>query len=235
MAERWCAVHGRIDGEDQVACPHGFTSCVVHTERPILFSTPMVRAILRGQKTQTRRMVRALRREYLADAVGWSVAADAAGRHVWGPEYPMLDGDVGIGPRRLCPYGQPGDRLWMRETWVYGRCVRHDGDVAEAPCTCRPVRYAADHPPGVGVPRGEWRPSIHMARRDARVTMTVADVRVERVQAITEADAAAEGVGDVREYRELWVAINGAASWRRDPWVWVVTFKDVRHVVQTGG
>lgn len=164
-------------------------------ERPIILSGPMVRAILAGAKTQTRRVVK----------------PQAMGQ--WGPVVP-------------CPYGRPGDRLWVREAW---RPV-HGGysDLG--------ARYRADFERDQTV----WRPSIHMPRWASRITLEVTGVRVERLQDISEADAQAEGsfewaaeqdtpVRDLDEarlvYLQLWQSINGPASWDADPWVWVVEFR----------
>lgn len=158
-------------------------------ERPIMFSAPMVRAILAGRKTQTRRVVRFL-------------------------------------PPRPCPYGVPGDRLWVRETW----CA--DGlDDGSAPL----YHFRAD---GDHDPEATWRPSIFMPRTACRIVLDVTGVRIERVQDISEADAKAEGpelLPDPMQdtprrwrdsYRTLWDSINGKrAPWDSNPWVWVVEFK----------
>jgi hypothetical protein len=177
-------------------------------ERPILFSGPMVRAILDGQKTQTRRIVK--------------------------PQ-PSIEGQE---PHLVrCPYGVPGDRLWVRETWGEGGMTK-PGD---------PASYAADWPDAGAIRK--WRPSIHMPRWASRIDLEVTAVRVERLQAITEEDARAEGAahriargGDlsgalegetpiqhVAHFRDLWDSINGERTpWASNPWVWVVSFKRVR-------
>jgi len=170
------------------------------TERPILFSAPMVRALLAGTKTQTRRALR--------DGTWWT------------PEH----GVIRMAPAGLactgfahvaCPYGKPGNRLWVRETWAqHGlRAVyRADGD---------------ERPTGAGA----WRPSIHMPRKLSRITLEVTGVRVERLQDISTSDCWAEGipsspdVDPLHEYRDLWESINGTGSWDANPWVWVVEFK----------
>lgn len=213
-------------------------------ERPILFSAPMVLALLAGAKTQTRRVVKLCGAEAIdeTDAIGchwpWSPEADD-----WLP----------------CPYGRPGDRLWVREAFSLGRRVENGEGVvddelvwigrlpAEDPRKhafmskwC--VGYAAD-----GC-EGKMRPSIHMPRWASRITLEVTAVRVERLQAISEEDAKAEGAahriaagGDLagafeidathinyrEHFRDLWESINGAESWAANPWVWVVSFKRV--------
>lgn len=176
-------------------------------ERPILFSAPMVRAILDGSKTQTRRVVK-LQTPKAASISDFCVDGIRVGR---------------------CPYGQPGDRLWVREAWAdCDKLVRY---------------YATDdvHP------LRKKRPSIHMPRWASRITLEVTGVRVERLQDISEGDCIDEGIGQVvqerlpkfevrgeydaidiepvEEYRDLWESINGPDSWGANPWVWVVKFK----------
>lgn len=217
-------------------------------ERPILFSGPMVRAIIAGRKTQTRRPYK-----------------PSGG-------FPKIDGETTpttseqwteYGPSR---YGNSGDRLWVKEGW---RPAWHD----DLYCT---VQYAADSsyrkPEFDSEERGHrfadlceqsgdnaepWHPSIYMWREMSRLTLEVTGVRVERLQEISESDAIAEGVqterdhygGDVplkvhgsvawhryderacsavsavESYRTLWDSINGKTSWDANPWVWVVEFK----------
>ena len=166
-------------------------------ERPILFSAPMVRAILDGTKTQTRRVVKPQPPAVFCEG---DVAAITNGTHwtisklpdrkVWHP-----DPHPGI----LCPYGQPGDRLWVRETFadLHGTGIEHRPDPAGP---LKRYAFAADHPPGshgdearkeFGV---KWKPSIHMPRAASRITLEITGVRVERLQDISEADAIAEGI-----------------------------------------
>ncbi len=184
------------------------------TDRPILFSGPMVRAILAGQKTQTRR-----------------VAKGVVARHTSTGE--ALANIDSAGPRVRCPYGQPGDRLWVRET--FGHFERND--------TLKPgdtIYYRAD---GECLELEPWRPSIHMPRWASRILLQVTGIRVERLQDITRADALAEGIVETRDgyglpdgshyhaddpresYWSLWEAINGPGSVQSNPWVWVVEFK----------
>lgn len=190
------------------------------TERPILFSAPMVQAILAGQKTQTRRVIR-LRHD--ADVV-------VVDGRVWKPARVDYSGYVD------CPYGQPGDRLWVRETWAQARAARHDQPLRDV------IAYAADRESMAdlfGIPDRRWRPSIHMPRWASRITLEVTGVRVERLRDITPADAMAEGVTVpswdgttealiyVEAYRDLWEQIHGAGAWRANPWVWVVEFRRI--------
>jgi hypothetical protein len=108
-----------------------------------------------------------------------------------------------------CPYGQPGDRLWVREAWAYVD-DEVDGRL-EYRATCELA----------GV---KWLPSIHMPRWASRITLEITAVRVERLQDISEDGAKAEGVPDRNAYHKLWEQINGAGSAVADPWVWVVEF-----------
>jgi hypothetical protein len=189
-------------------------------ERPILFSAPMVRALLKGKKTQTRRIVKKLHpdcREMIAhdQTGGLFVCRDAFSRCVQ-----MLPS----------PYGQPGDRLWVKETFA------PMGD-AQSPSS---VRYRADREyPQVK----KWKPSVFMPRRASRILLEVVSVRAERLQDISEADAMAEGIHQSAEravenldypghspqetYRELFESINGAGSWDANPWVWVIEFRRI--------
>lgn len=216
------------------------------TDRPILFSAPMVRALMSGTKTQTRRVVKFL---------GADVIDERDGR-AW-PWSPQHDEWV------TCPYGSSGDRLWVRETWA-AHWMYDDVPPTLARSTHPDDNqwFAADveGTPGThGCPaegrRGKWRPSIHMPRWASRITLDVTGVRVERLNDISAADAMAEGIrrwtkdgtlskfgtaepGDdgappwvdmprsaVDGYRTLWESINGAGSWTANPWVWVVSFR----------
>lgn len=174
-------------------------------ERPILFSAPMVRALLDGSKTQTRRVVKPRHLAQIDLSRGGCVAN-------WSK--PM-------------PYGQPGDRLWVREAFA-----RIDGQTR--PWIETDYRATYQHGDRLGDTLGikkRWKPSIHMPRHASRITLDVAGVRVERLNDISEADALAEGIthstlNDPRvEYRWLWESINGPESWAANPWVWVICFK----------
>ena len=188
--------------------------------RPILFSGPMVRAILDGHKTQTRRVVK----------VGDTIEERDDGTR-WPYFTTWTHGDDGS-PWASCPYGEPGDRLWVRESFVYRS--KHDR-----------YYYKADHEAPFTAPyaHGGWKPSIHMPRAASRLTLDVTAIRVERLQEISEADAIAEGVlrtggraqlqpnhfRPARElFSELWDSINeDRAPWASNPWVWVVEFSRV--------
>jgi hypothetical protein len=196
-------------------------------ERPILFSAPMVRALLAGTKTQTRRAV----------VPQPQMVAEKSIQPWNGEPAALLRMLTQSG--RTCRYGQPGDRLWVRETWSAPHKY-DDRRPSHIPALAR-WHYAATEDRGGLL----WRPSIHMPRCASRITLEVTSVRVERLQDISEADALAEGIvhthggyglpagehfhaADPREsYLSLWEAINGAGSVQANPWVWTVQFKRV--------
>jgi hypothetical protein len=188
-------------------------------ERPILFSGPMVRALLAGTKTQTRRAF-SPRMEKLMRAA----AAMGEVSHFL-DEGSMQPNDLDY-VRSFFPYGQPGDRLWVRETHnTHGGLAtyRADGDwIAD---------YHREEPQQ---PRLRWVPAIHMPRAVSRITLEITGVRVERLQDISDPDALAEGCShdDMRHgdrlasvYARLWEDINGPGAWAQNPWVWVVEFE----------
>jgi len=206
-------------------------------ERPILFSAPMVRAILEGRKTQTRRVVKVQPGPSCCIEEGDEGEPPFVYSSLYGdgPGYEVHESRA---PCR-CPYGAPGDRLWVRETWMQnpGREISPDGNRHD-------VIYRADechYGPAI-----RWRPSIHMPRWASRIDLEVTGVRVERLQDISEEGAIAEGVGRVGErfkgymplhtggqydpalaktsFSQLWESINGDGSWDANPWVWVVEF-----------
>ena len=182
-------------------------------ERPILFSAPMVRALLAGTKTQTRRVVKMESHQQIEqrdDGRDWP----------W-----MYDGERDADYWMACPYGQPGDRLWVRESF------------ARVPTACgsEDIVFAADYQDGSDRAAGvRYTPSIHMPRAVSRITLEITGVRVERLQDISRGDAMAEGCPfpnmaqgpDPRDwYAQLWEQINGHGSWEANPWVWVIEFR----------
>lgn len=218
-------------------------------ERPILFNAPMVRAILEGRKTVTRRAVRAGFNPN--DLEGTLSRSECRRLHRELPQY--------FGAAYFCPYGQPGDRLWVRETWgVISHTWNEHGDmvdwVPDRPATAirelpfgrgyysGHVIYAADganewagDDDGGGEPRSAWHPSIHMPRAACRILLEITHVRVERLQDISREQCIAEGpqypVADHLarawhvQFRDLWQSTGG--NWDANPWVWVVEFKRV--------
>jgi len=211
-------------------------------ERPILFNGDMVRAILEGRKTMTRRVMKHQPGE-----------VTAVGRPLF-----FQDGDTGRRVSPKCPYGQPGDRLWVRETWMNlkGTGVSGSPDPKFNPKQI-PVAYRAEctaEGEDARIDMGlKWRPSIYMPRWASRINLEITGVRVERLQGISEEDAKAEGIEPVggpasvspwrnyrigkdgemslhcsapsRSFMTLWESINGPGSWDANPWVWVVEFR----------
>jgi hypothetical protein len=193
-------------------------------ERPILFSGQMIRAILDGSKTMTRRVVK-------PQPVS-GISIDPIKRE-WVEGIPH------------CPYGYPGDRLWVRETWrVEGKHT--DGYSPSCIGANRSHFGRIDYEASIAWNKdmyGKLRPSIHMPRWASRITLEVTGVRVERLQDITEADAEAEGVAFMRDipdadetltakvlFEILWDSINAKRGygWDVNPWVWVVEFRRVK-------
>lgn len=219
-------------------------------ERPILFKSEMIKAILDGRKTQTRRVVKSAKDR------------NGSGCHLAPCE---IAGDVNGGDYSLSPYGQPGDHLWVRETWNLF-ISSQDGD------ECWPIKtipkvdprgadeehfhaeldYAATTPLSrrawlMAATERPWRPSIHMPRWASRITLEITAIRVERLCDISNVDAIGEGIKPVlgcwknygcarynkdfkypiNSFRSLWQSINRLDSWEANPWVWVVEFKRV--------
>lgn len=230
-------------------------------ERPILFSAPMVRALLNGTKTQTRRVVKL--------AKGWSrppPSVEEAHQRYGKPGMFILEAGF-FGAK--CQYGHPGDRLWVRETWGFAKPVMEHDEQSGRSYVCdwrdwtgklpdkKPDSYsilyrADDDWEDVDSPEERgfvWRPSIFTKRWASRITLEITDVRVQRLQDISEADAISEGIerttniGVCRAlgwrgapglsehmrashaYGDLWESINGEDSWLANPWVWALTFK----------
>lgn len=217
-------------------------------ETQLLFTAPMVRAVLAGTKTQTRRLIKP-RHDWTMDerddGAPWPFFMD----YVHGEPEPV---------EVPCPYGAPGDRLWVKETWraeergadaIDGVRFRADDAFVEIAPTQAAANEWVDAYDN-GKHGNKWRPSIFMPRWASRITLEVTDVRVERVQSISDADIAAEGVTEaaVRElrvhksakawtdtvgamprdlWRIVWSTINGAESWGSNPWVWVLSFRRV--------
>lgn len=195
-------------------------------KRPILMSAPMVRALLDGSKTQTRRALRMPHGLWETSSSGDLVPIPAS-----------------------CPYGKPGDRLWVREAHaIVPRTAYRCSEGVE-----QVLRPDDDHDAAIyreGWTRSRsgfsWRPSIHMPRWASRITLEITGVRVERLQDISEADAMAEGIckydngtfglddpgacmgtSAIIAYMRLWEHINGPGSWEANPWVWVVSFRRI--------
>lgn len=216
--------------------------------RPILFSAPMIRALLDGRKTQTRRVLKPQPR----------LAGNGADWYWDAPKYPRF-GNVSGRWSDACPYGAVGDQLLVRETHYI-----EPGTTAETwdRTSEDEVVYAADGDIGWAGEGGiRWRPSSHMPRWASRITLEITGIRAERVQDITHRDCVAEGwpgadevlcssdttspfagvtkgdwinaIGDgddaaIEWYADLWESINGKGSWDANPWVWCITFSVVK-------
>ncbi|MCM7470303.1 hypothetical protein M8R87_17120 [Enterobacter bugandensis] len=192
------------------------------TERGMIFNGEMVRAILDGRKTQTWRPVN----------------PSTANLLDLQEQYPHKKYNIS------CPFGEVGDRIWVRETW------------AEAGASAPDLKlYRANYPAHVpthyeNVPAAEdvrWTPSIHMPRWASRITLVITGVRVEQLKSISEEEARSEGVARLREgfwkhyqpgwtqhqlsargsFATLWDSIYGSGEWDRNPWVWVIEFKPI--------
>jgi hypothetical protein len=208
-------------------------------ERPILFSAPMVRAIINGQKTQTRRVIKFQMEPTPYPQTDRVQYVKIGGKQYWWNSQHDHPAHV----TKACPHGQPGDRLWVRETWAEVGTMDPGLIVYRADYPdCVPRQYQ-NVPP---VSKITWKPSIHMFRRHSRILLEITGVRVERLQDISRDDGMAEGIvyqpdggfgladsthynfSDPRfSYQSLWEQINGEASWVANPWVWVVEFKRV--------
>lgn len=214
------------------------------TEKPILFSGEMVKAILDGRKTQTRRISGLRDANKHPDAwehvrlgdLGYMAKKRARGKY--GATFQSKPGaiepnTISICPQ-ICPYGRPGDFLWVRETWQY--CP--ECGLPNWKAYANDSGHACQHCDGFLSPK--WKPSIHMFREDSRITLRVTAVRVERVQDISIADVLKEGVlpeHDVygfvddmttfHEFEILWNSINAKRGfgWEVNPWVWCITFE----------
>lgn len=212
----------------------------------------MVRALLAGTKTQTRRVLKVQPPLGTTSVAAYHHPDDSDGRpRFWSlgpdPEAHGATDYLQLGWAYPCPYGRPGERLWVRETHApqpdcslsWEKWMRGAG--GEKPI----IHYAADATERTWV--DQWRPSIHMPRWASRIDLEITGVRVERLQDISEADAIAEGISGPHNvgypayrvpddskprysrasaaYEALWEQINGDGSWAADPWVWVVEFR----------
>ena len=216
-------------------------------QSPILFSTDMVKAILEGRKTQTRRVVKPqpyFESYYLMELCGESLTID----YNQGDNNPVVK----------CPYGQTGDVLWVRETWrltqPYGPEEYYFGYKVDCGIKIQASEKYDFHSPDV------WKPSIHMPKEACRIFLRITNVRVERLQDITREDCIKEGIGYLEtdgekfyqlggswydyerktfnplssgkispsmSFKSLWRSINGEQSWNDNPWVWVIEFERV--------
>ncbi|MDI3415678.1 morphogenetic protein [Pantoea sp. V106_11] len=217
-------------------------------ERPILLNAEMARAVLDGRKTQTRRMLtpRQLKMIDAAASIGECYPLESGHQHGNSQSY----------YREWCPFGAVGDRLWVRETFATLACGSYEPEKPSWSGSCQEARYrATDRLADLSADiRGYgWRPSIHMPRWASRITLEITGVRVERLNAISQEDAHAEGLeltgwrptyydpdsgGEVMtpydNFAELWSSIYGEESWQANPWVWVIDFKRLDNADKAG-
>ena len=194
-------------------------------QSPILFKAEMVRAILDGSKTQTRRIVK--ERNY---PIAFSGFTD---EFVMSPKNHLYQS----------LYGTMGDQLWVRETFGIADNWIHESEI-DPP---RTIAYKADlsainfdpfykvNTSNWGWVNMKWKPSIFMPRWASRIQLEITDIRIERLNDISEADATKEFICSgyipaVDEYKELWESINGIGSWALNPFVWVIEFKVIKNV-----
>lgn len=202
-------------------------------ERPMLFSAPMVNAILAGIKTQTRRLVKPQPDRDQRYPSGYIF-------EWWSGKYLNVVDAKSADALERCRYGQIGDRIWVRETWAQNADQLSDTRMDTS------IVYRADGERRAfdnGIEK-RWRPSIHMPRWASRILLEITEVRAERLQDISEEDAIAEGVvkngnrwevpgivatpvSAVDAYRALWEYISGRGTWDVNPYVWAITFKRV--------
>lgn len=243
------------------------------TERGMIFNAEMVRAILDGRKTQTRRVMKV---QPESNQLGLLLITDSTKRSDIGKYHWAESNATGNHVRSKlfsCPFGAVGDRIWVRETWAIlgnedGCCIdweeklckadeRSAARIYRASCEQRPGNYGlwsipddADWKPHTKDYQyeGAWRPSIHMPRWASRILLEITNVRVERLNAISEEDARAEGIIDggclncgepepcgcanpepdaTDAFAYLWQSIYGQDNWNANPWVWVIEFERV--------
>jgi hypothetical protein len=208
----------------------------------------MVRAILDGRKTQTRRVIKPQPSHVLFKRLHSNIPSlQHLGTVTWvdrkRSRYGGLFKDLSDGVRDFCSYGKPGDQLWVREAWRTS--PNHDCRKPSDIPACSPILHLAGT--GLQFPSSFWgryRHARFMPRWASRITLEITNIRVERVQSISEADAMAEGIvlmngrftfndgmhesrTAVESYKALWESINGCDSWDANPWVWVIEFKRI--------
>ncbi|MCK1125360.1 hypothetical protein MX034_15015 [Enterobacter bugandensis] len=223
-------------------------------ERGMIFNGEMVRAILDGRKTQTRRVIQSAARTM--QARGLEVISHRAPGDKWYGDYVFSMRDRNgvwhdfTNEQFLakCPFGQPGDRIWVRETWAEAGAGAPDLKLYRANYPAHVPNHYENVPPAENV---RWTPSIHMPRWASRILLEITDVRVERLNDISEEDARAEGIIDggclncgepepcgcantepdaTDAFAYLWQSIYGQENWNANPWVWVIEFKVVPNV-----
>ncbi|EOA8199562.1 TPA: hypothetical protein ACW7JL_003022 [Enterobacter hormaechei] len=206
-------------------------------ERGMIFNGEMVRAILGGRKTQTRRIVKPQPELTKNSGFSWNGALYGAGSD---------DRETNRNFAHIkCPHGKPGDRIWVRETWAEAGAGAPDLKLYRANYPAHVPTHYENVPPAEDV---RWTPSIHMPRWASRILLEITDVRVERLNDISEEDARAEGIIDggclncgepepcgcanpepdaTDAFAYLWQSIYGQENWNANPWVWVIEFNRI--------
>lgn len=219
--------------------------------KPILFNDAMIRALLNGTKTQTRRIMKPQLPGFVTEVLCYP-----SNKKDWWPPHPQT-GEPWLKYERICPYGRSGDLLWVREAF---QPLLEDG------CDFRSSDWETGHGYALGYVATDGvvdyldqndnitsrcKPSIHMPRWASRLTLRITDVRVQRLQEISEADARAEGgppshpsIDRVSKdlgftdfprswFAQLWDSINGDGAWNANPFVWAISFDVIRANVDT--
>jgi hypothetical protein len=203
-------------------------------EHPIIFTKPMVQAILAGRKTMTRRIVKGIPHEQI-------VKVEQQTDLLW--EFDNELHDLKMWTIK-CPYGKIGDRLWVRETWQHTRCININPEDENYGYV-----YKSDGQPWDDYIGWTWKPSIHMPRLASRIILEITNIRVEKLQDITKLEAINEGIEIVdtipviqykdyevangifcnpkNSFNSLWNTIHGKDSWNLNPWVWIIVFKKI--------
>lgn len=193
-------------------------------ERPILFSTPMVQAILAGRKTQTRIIKNLTKVNVRVNDWEEPVLDPATNEWVFTAKHGMPEQI-----RVKCPFGLPGDTLWVRETWSHTRQLNiHPTDIGYG------VVYKADNQPWDDIEGWCWKPSIIMTREASRINLKIKQVRVVRLHSMSTNDLKLEGIVPVSgclvknaymKFMALWISLNGNISWKSNHYVWVIEFE----------
>ncbi|CZU68433.1 Uncharacterised protein [Enterobacter asburiae] len=213
-------------------------------ERGMIFNDEMVRAILDGRKTQTRRIMKVQpdTPEFGLRRIIESSIANEIGMYFWSQE--DARGIKARSKQFFCPFGDVGDRIWVRETWAEAGASAPDLTLYRANYPAHVPTHYENVPPAEDV---RWTPSIHMPRWASRILLEITDVRVEQLKSISEEEARSEGVAQLREgfwkhyqpgwtqhqlsargsFATLWESIYGFGEWDRNPWVWVIEFKRI--------
>lgn len=218
-------------------------------ERPILFSAEMVRAILEGRKTQTRRVIKLPKDRGVWEPStvggGGTFRIGKSGQKIPVPEMACI-WNTTTGKTLISPYGQPGSRLWVRECFRPALSDSHE---------CFSYKADYKYQCGKAMPEGpkgflKWKPSIHMPRRASRITLEITGIHVERLNEISEGDCWDEGleawlandknlpkyedgtpgkyISEKHAFRALWESVNGPESWAANPFVWVIEFRRIK-------